>query len=55
MGVTQQAYSKLERAKNISPLKIVQLLTVFNSNTDELEKIKNLSPPLPPHTHNFII
>lgn len=45
MGITQQAYSKLERAKNISTPKLLLLIAALESSLYEFETIKNLYPP----------
>ena len=47
MGISQQAFSKIERAKNICPLKIALLIIALESTAEELEKIKSLYPPPP--------
>jgi len=44
MRISQQAYSKLESAKVISPKNIDKLLNALGSNLAELEKIKDFYP-----------
>ena len=51
MGVSQQAYSKLESAKVISPQNIAKLLNAMGSSLGELEKIKKI---LPRPLHNLM-
>jgi len=46
LGITQQAYSKLESCKRLKEKKIKQILTVMGSSMEELNKIDLFLPPL---------
>ena len=46
LGITQQAYSHLEKKKWITGKRFLQILDVFGYTEEELENwIKNLPPP----------
>jgi transcriptional regulator with XRE-family HTH domain len=47
MDISQQAFSKLESAENISMPKLLLVLAALGSSLHEFETIKNLYPP--PH------
>lgn len=49
MDISQQAWSKLESAKNISMPKLLLVIAALESSLYEFETIKNLYPP------NFIV
>ena len=49
MDISQQAWSKLESAKNISMPKLLLVIAALESILHEFETIKNLYPP------NFIV
>lgn len=41
LGISRQAYSKLECNKNVSIAKSLQILSALNSTAEDLEKIIN--------------
>lgn len=46
LGITQQAYSKLEAGAAVSESKAMEILAVFESNEKELEMVLKLPPPI---------
>lgn len=53
LGITQQAYSKLEASAAVSESKIIEILTAFDSNEKELEMMIEITPPPPIIFDNF--
>jgi len=46
LGITRQAYSKIERSKNVNTQKVPKILDALNCTIDDLEKIINFHSPL---------
>jgi transcriptional regulator with XRE-family HTH domain len=42
LGITQQAYSKIEKSKNIDEIKINSLLAILEIGKDDYEELKKI-------------
>lgn len=44
-GISQQAFSKLERSPKVGEKKFLKIATKLNCKTDDIDKVKNFTPP----------
>ena len=45
LGISQQAYSKIEQRKTVSAKNIAQIIIAFNCSNADIETVKNFTPP----------
>jgi transcriptional regulator with XRE-family HTH domain len=56
LGITQQAYSKIESGRLLSENKLQAVLAIFEITPKDIENIQSLlSPPPPTHTTQIIV
>ncbi|MFM9908546.1 MAG: helix-turn-helix domain-containing protein [Chitinophagaceae bacterium] len=48
LGISQQAYSKLENCKEVGILRLSKILKAMDSNEEELNDVRKLFTPPPP-------
>lgn len=45
IGISQKAYSKLEKSNDVKPHKINQTIKAFGCSNEEFEKLNGYTPP----------
>ena len=45
IGISQQAYSKLEKSNDVKPYKINQAIRAFGCSNEDFEKLNGYPPP----------
>ena len=45
IGISQQAYSKLEKSENVNALKLHQAIKAFEYTSEDFEKLNGYPPP----------
>jgi transcriptional regulator with XRE-family HTH domain len=46
LGISHQAYSKIERCKKVGTKKVTEVLAALNCTIDDLEKMKSYPPSI---------